>query len=448
MAVLGRELAALLAREAPVQRALPVAPHAHGPAVLHVDEDRAAGVAEPAHGRDGAHHRGNVAAHVAIGVGTWYRPPMSARLEVRVMGAIQASLDGVPVQLAGPKSQALLALLALAAPHEVTSERLVEEVWVDDLPHNPANALQALVSQLRRVLGADAVIRRGTGYALRVAPDDVDATRLQRLVREGLDAADRHDHTSAADRFGTALSLVRGPPLVDLPDHHFARETAARLGEGVLTAHEGLAEAQLATGRHADAALSLRELVVAHPLRERFRVQLILALYRGGRQADALRAYQDARHALLEELGLEPGPELRALESAVLRHDPELLRSAPERPATPAPLVSGPRHASDPSADGPATGEEPAPARFPLIGRDAELRALLAESDGGQRGVGRVALLGGEPGIGKTRLAEELAAPPVSWAWSWSGAAATRAARARLLAVDPDRAGLPRPVRA
>jgi DNA-binding SARP family transcriptional activator len=252
------------------------------------------------------------------------------------------------------------------------------------------------------VLGRDVVARRGPGYALVVEPDAVDAHRLEHLIEQARAAADGGDHRGAAQHYRSALALVRGPILGDLLDHPAAREAAARLEEIVLAAEEGLADAELAAGRHAEVVARLTELAREHPLRERFSAQLVTALYRCGRQVDALRAYAQVREALIEEFGVEPGQELRDLEQAVLAHDPALAAPASAMAATsaaPQPLSAG-EH-GDPFHQ--------TPDRLPLIGREHELGLLRADLDDALVGRGRVALLVGEPGIGKTRLAEEIA---------------------------------------
>ncbi len=178
-------------------------------------------------------------------------------------------------------------------------------------------------------------MRQGCGYALAIDPDQVDAIRLERLVRQGREESARGEHAAAVQRFRAALGLVRGEPFAELIDRWFARDAAARLEEIALSAHEGLIDSELAMGRHTEVLSTLSELVVLHPLRERFRAQLIIALYRCGRQADALAAYRTARDYLLDELGLDPGRELRALERSVLAQDPAL--DAPIALASPLP---------------------------------------------------------------------------------------------------------------
>ena len=245
---------------------------------------------------------------------------------VSLLGPVAVAVDGgTYTPVAGVKLQSLLAMLALAVPHPVSDDRLLDELWGDDQPANPMNALQALVSALRRLLGPEVVAREGVGYVLRLDPDEIDAVRLERLVDSARERSSAGHHPEARQRYRAGLGLVRGDVLANLTDRWFAREAAARLNELVLGAEEGLIDAELATGHHAEVVSTLVELVGRHPLRERFRAQLIIALYRCERQADALHAYRDAREYLLDELGLDPGPELRALERSVLAHDPALV---------------------------------------------------------------------------------------------------------------------------
>jgi DNA-binding SARP family transcriptional activator len=367
-------------------------------------------------------------------------------IRISLLGPVQIDVGDGPTPVPGAKLAALVAALGLAVPHAVSGERLIEEIWGDDAPGNPANALQAQVSQLRRLVGATAVIRQGAGYALAVEPDDVDVLRFEAMVRAARDDADRHEHRAAAEGFSTALALVRGAPLEDLLDHRFAREAATRLGELLLVAYEGRADAELAAGRHGDAVVALSALVRDLPLHERFHAQLMLALYRSGRQADALRAYREARAVLVEELGVEPGPELRDLERAVLAHDPALASPArAEAPVLAAPVVAG--EALDATARGTVV---PGRRRGPVVGRDAELALLRSDLDDVFAGTGRVVLLGGEPGIGKSRLAEELGGAAaergavVVWGRCYEGRGApafwpwTQVVQALLVAVDDD----------
>ena len=318
---------------------------------------------------------------------------MADRIDVGLLGGVEVRYAEAPVVITGAKLKAIVAMLALGAPHPVSADRLIDELWGDEPPAHPTNALQGQISALRRLLGRDAVELRGPGYVLAVGPDDVDTIRFERLIRAGRDAVSGGDSQAGAQHYTAALGLLRGRPLDDLGDYRFARDAASRLHELILSAHEGLMDAQLAIGAHSDVVSVLTGLVRANPLRERFYAQLMLALYRCGRQADALRTYQEARNALVEELGVDPGSELQTLERAVLAHDAAL----------DAPVVT-PASAASP-ASSPST-----PGRLPLVGRESEFSSLRADLDAIRAGHGRVTLVGGEPGIGKTRLTEELTA--------------------------------------
>jgi predicted ATPase len=199
---------------------------------------------------------------------------------VALLGPIEVDDAGGPVPVAGAKLQALLALLALAAPSPVSDDRLLEELWGDDQPAKPANALQAQVSHLRRILGREQVTRHGSGYTLAVPPDDIDVTRLERLVHDGCAAESEGDHRRAVELLGEAVALVRGEPLAGLADHAFARHAAARLGQLLLDAHEALADAELATGRHVAVVGRLPVPEISTRLDDRFR--LLRTSQRGG----------------------------------------------------------------------------------------------------------------------------------------------------------------------
>jgi DNA-binding SARP family transcriptional activator len=331
---------------------------------------------------------------------------MGAGLTVLVLGPVEARAPSGPIPVSGSKLQVLVAMLALAAPHPVSDDRLIEEIWGDDPPGNPANSLQAQVSQLRRLLGREVVARQGAGYALVVPPDAVDAQRFEQMAAAARDASDAGDHRGAAQTLRGALALVRGPVLGDLLDHERLQAAAAALEERVLAVQEALGDAELASGRHAEIVGPLAELARAHPLRERFAAQLILALYRCGRQVDALQAYAQVREALVEEFGVEPGAELRRIEAQVLAHDPAL--AAPE--PVPAPIAPvAPPSAPGVGEVGPDDAFHHTPGRLPLVGREPELEVLRADLADVLRGRGRVGVIVGEPGIGKTRLTQEVA---------------------------------------
>ena len=272
-----------------------------------------------------------------------------ARIEFRLLGPLEAvSADG-PIPLGGIRQRALLALLLLRANEVVARDRLIEELWRDHAPESAANALAALVARLRRALPAETIATRAGGYEARLEPDALDLSRFEQLAEEGSRALAAADWTSAAAQLRTALSLWRGPPLADFTYEPFAEPTIRRLEELRLAVLENRIDADLALGRHADLVGELQALLSEHPLRERFRGQLMLALYRSGRQAEALETYRDGRATLRDELGIDPNPALQELERAILRQDAEV------RAPQPAPTVERPppaTHAGERPPDG------------------------------------------------------------------------------------------------
>ena len=249
-------------------------------------------------------------------------------VEFRILGPLELSADGRVVPLGSPKQRALLALLLVHANETLSRDRLIEELWGDTAPETVESAFHVYLSRLRRLLdAADAgglLARQPHGYTLRVRPEQLDASRFETLVTEGSAALAAGQAEVAADRFRQAFALWRGPPLADLQSERFAVTAAARLDEERLAALEQRIEADLGLARHRELVAELEPLVAEHPYRERLRAQLMLALYRSGRQAEALRAYQEARRTFADELGLEPGPELKELEQSILRQDPAL----------------------------------------------------------------------------------------------------------------------------
>jgi DNA-binding SARP family transcriptional activator/ABC-type branched-subunit amino acid transport system substrate-binding protein len=248
-------------------------------------------------------------------------------MEFRLLGPLEIADGDGTVRLGEGRQRGVLVLLLLHRNEAVSSERLIDALWGERPPPTAAKVLQNHVGQLRRALGDREGARlqtRGRGYALRVEPGELDVERFERLVQAGGDALGRDDPAAAAARLREALALWRGPALADVAYESFAQPEIARLGERRLVALEQLIDADLALGRHAEVIAELEALVAEHPLRERPRGQLMLALYASGRQAEALEVFQDARHALVEELGVEPGPALRELQAAILRHDPAL----------------------------------------------------------------------------------------------------------------------------
>ncbi|MFC3994739.1 BTAD domain-containing putative transcriptional regulator [Nocardiopsis sediminis] len=291
---------------------------------------------------------------------------------------------GSPVPVPQLKVRALLAALLAASGRPLAASRLIDDLWgTDHMPRHPGNALQGKVARLRRALddaepgAGKRVVAQAGGYLLRTGPDDVDASRFTDLATRARAAG---DPAARAALLTEALELWRGPAFADFADEPFALPATARLEEDRLLALEDLAEARLELGEHGPLAAELGDLVARHPRRERLRAAHMRALYRAGRQGDALAAYADLRHRLAEELGADPGADIAALHEAILRQDPDLA-AAPGRHRTnlPAPVTD-------------------------LIGRDADLagtRELLAS--------GRLVTFTGPGGVGKTRLAVEAA---------------------------------------
>jgi len=311
-------------------------------------------------------------------------------MDFHILGPLEALVEGRDVAPAGSKRRALLALLLLHANETLTTDRLVDQLWGEHPPATAARTLQAHVSRLRRALGGNgagaAIVTREHGYQLTLDPERLDSHRFERLVTEGRAQLATGNTGRAASRFESALSLWRGTPLADLAYEPFVQPEIARLEDLRLAVLEDLGDAKLALGRHRELVGELEALIDEHPYREGLRAQLMLALYRCERQADALQAYQDARKTLVEELGIEPGEHLRELERAILAQDPAL--------ATPA-----------------ATTAEVPASRMPIpptrtLGRDQDQEAVTRLQ---RRTEVRLVTLVGPGGVGKTRLALEVA---------------------------------------
>src|SRR5271165_5427814 len=329
-------------------------------------------------------------------------------MQVRLFGELEAEQASVPVPVRGAKQRALLALLALRPGQPVSADRLIDVLWGDGQAANPANALQAQIGQLRRTLGPAAILTTEAGYALDAGPEDVDVVRFEQLVAQGRRLAEAGQPADASAALGEALGLRRGEPLADFAYTGFFDAERARLDELVLVAIEARAGADLVLGRHGELAAELEAWCRAHPLRERLWELLILALYRAGRQAEALRAYTEVRDRLAGELGIDPGPALRDLQTRILAQHPSL---SPE-PVPPEPLPSEPLP--------PAPGS-PAPAALletkfyvPRSRRDLVPRPRLAERlDRGS--ASKLVLVSAPAGFGKTTLLTEwLAAGPAA----------------------------------
>jgi ABC-type transport system substrate-binding protein/DNA-binding SARP family transcriptional activator len=245
---------------------------------------------------------------------------MSGSFEFGILGPLEVRRNGETIGIPPGKPRALLAILLTHHGEVVSVDRLVDELWGERPPPTAAKNVQVYVARLRKLLGEGLLVTSAPGYALRIEDGGLDAVRFQKLVESA-----RHQEPSvAAEQLREALALWRGPPLADFSYDSFAQEEIRRLEELRLAALEDRIEADLALGRNEEIVGELDSLVRAHPLRERLQAQLLLALYRCGRQADALAAYQTARSRFVEELGLEPSPPLQELERAILRHDPAL----------------------------------------------------------------------------------------------------------------------------
>jgi DNA-binding SARP family transcriptional activator/pimeloyl-ACP methyl ester carboxylesterase/predicted ATPase len=308
-------------------------------------------------------------------------------MEIRILGPLEVLDGGEPVPLGGRKQRALLAVLALGRGRAVSSPRLVEDLWGEEAPDTAPKMVQIHVSRLRRVLPAQVLVTRPSGYQLDVGPEQVDAFRAEDGLRRGRDALAGGDARSASTLLADALALWRGPALAEF-EEPFAPPEARRLEEVRLSLIEERIEAEMALGRHAEVAGEIEALIARQPLRERPRGQLMLALYRSDRQAEALAVYQEARRVLSEELGIDPSAGLRDLERRILQQDPELAPApAPAPRAAPGPLPV-------------------APPSVPIVGRQAERAALGEHLEAAIAGEPRLVVVTGEAGAGKTTLVE------------------------------------------
>jgi DNA-binding SARP family transcriptional activator len=308
-------------------------------------------------------------------------------LQFRILGPLEARGERGVVALGAGKVRGLLGVLLLRANEPVSAERLAMALWGDEAPAGAVKTVHVYVSRLRKALGDPALIETTpAGYRLRVRPGELDLERFERGVEAGRRALAAGEPERAAALLRDALGLWRGPALAELEFESFAHAEIARLEEQRVAAIEARVDADLAAGVDAGLVSELRALLVEHPERERFAGQLMLALYRCGRQTEALEVFRDARWRLVEAVGVEPGPQLVRLHEAVLAHDESLELKAAELPR--------------------ALDATLAP---PLVGRDAELQRLREHWRAARGGAGRVVGVCGVAGIGKRRLPAELA---------------------------------------
>jgi DNA-binding SARP family transcriptional activator len=329
-------------------------------------------------------------------------------LDYRILGPLEAFDGERALSLGGSRQRAVLALLLLHSNEALSRDVIIDELWGESPPPTAAKVLQNCISALRKELpdGGQALRTVGGSYALAVGAGELDRDRFEQALAKGRAALAAGESEAAAEQLRAALALWRGGPLSDFAYDHFAQEEIVRLDELHIEAVEDRIDADLACGRADELVAELEALVGRHPLRERLRRQLMLALYRTGRQAEALAAYRDARQTLLGELGIEPTRALQELEKAILAQDPALdvERHRPTRDA-----AAG-RHAAT-----------------PVVGREDELAVFEAALDDALAGRGRLFVVVGPPGAGKTHLADDVASrakargAAVRWGRGWDG---------------------------
>jgi len=377
----------------------------------------------------------------------------SARLEFGILGPLEVRVDGAPVPIGGPRQRALLALLLCNANRAVSRERLIDELLGDQAADTAEHTLRVQVSRLRKALAVAGdeprVLARAPGYLLRVEAGEFDLDGFDQHVADGRQALEHGDPERAAMQLRAAEALWRGRPLADLEFEPFARFEVQRLEELRLVVVEQRIDAELALGRHAELCPELEALVAEHSLRERLRGQLMLALYRSGRQADALEVYRDGRSLLVDELALEPGPQLRKLEQAILEHEAELDLARPVKPHPTALAVA----TSDvepavvaPPAEPPAAVRRPRARRVLALALavSAAIVAFAVAPDLGGSAQAKRQLKGNalgliSPGDGAVVATVKLAARPTDLTAGFGSLWVSEAAVGAVVRVDPAR---------
>ena len=357
-------------------------------------------------------------------------------MEFLVLGPLEVLDGGRPVPLGSAKQRILLAALLASANVVVSADRLADIVWGDDLPGNAVATLQTYVSRLRATLepdrvaggGPEMLLTRPPGYLLHVNQEQVDAARFERFVTEAQQRVVAQDPAGAAALLDEALGLWRGQAFAEFVDLDFARAECVRLEELRLVALEERADANLALGHHTEVIGDLEAMVTEHPLRERPRAQFMLALYRAGREVEALKAFQEYRRYLGDELGIEPSVSLRRLEEEILRQEPHLEQPPPRgSPPASTAVPPGGQHRDQPrgrasivarvprghEATRSGIRDEPALSRMGLgpptfVGRHRELEFLLQHLDDAARGQPRIVFVSGDVGVGKSWLVRQL----------------------------------------
>jgi DNA-binding SARP family transcriptional activator len=326
-------------------------------------------------------------------------------VEYRILGPLEAVNGERSLSLGGARQRSVLALLLLHANEALTRDVIVDQLWGETPPQTAAKVLRNCISALRKELpgGTETLRTVGTSYALRIEPEELDRNRFEHGLARGRASLAAGEHEQASEELRDALALWRGAPLCDFAYERFAQDEIARLEELHVAAVEDRIDADLAVGGVEDLVPELEMLVARHSLRERLRRQLMLALYRTDRQAEALAAYRDARQTLLDELGIEPSRGLQDLQKAILAQDPSLDEKVARH------AVAG-RHAAQ-----------------PLLGRENELAVLEAGLEDALAGRGRLFVVVGAPGAGKSHFGDEVASRAkarganVRWGRGWHG---------------------------